>query len=133
MQLGHLLVEVAQRNERSWTRLDLVEEEEVAARDHGGSKEQLEPGQHLTWVEIALEVVACRRPLLEVDHVHGAAEVRSSQVDDRPGLAHLAGTAHKQRVAVGSVFPSEKLFFHESAHGLMLAPGREEGKAFWAP
>ena len=78
-------------------------------------------------------MVACRRPLLEVDHVHGAAEVRPAEVDDRPGIAQLAGAAHEQGVSVGSVFPSEKLFCYESAHALMLAPGEAKGKVYLAP
>jgi hypothetical protein len=100
---------------------------------HRGSEDQLEPRRHLARLEIALKAVACRRPLLEVDHVHGAAEVRPAEVDDRPGLAHLAGAAHEQGAAVGSVFPCEKLFCYESANWLMLALEEEEGKASQEP
>ncbi len=94
MEARQVFVEVAQGDDGSRARLDLVQEEQVPTGNDAHAERRLECGEDGSWVEGSLEEAVEVTPAFEVHDVCTAGEALLAQGRHGPRLAHLASSTH---------------------------------------
>ena len=118
-----MLEEIAQSDERSRTRLNLVEEEQIAPRSDAPTQEQLELSQNARRLQVGLEHAVPVAPPLQVDDVDGIEAV-TAELGYGRRLADLPRTAHDQRFAPRRLLPRLELLVTRRLMGAILPRSR---------